>query len=108
MTKNELKFLEFHKANPHVYKRLVEMALELAVKGHQRYGIAGLFEVLRWETAISTTESTFKLCNNHRAYYARLIMENVPRLRRFFVIRDNKGHVDVGDDDLFEALPDDD
>ena len=69
----EQKFQEFRRENPHVYRRLVKLALALAMKGHKRYGIKSLFEVLRWEEAMATTGSQFKLNNNYTALYARLI-----------------------------------
>ena len=83
----ELKFEEYHKNNPEVYERLVELALGLLNRGHKRYGIAGLFEVLRWESAMETVGDHFKLNNNYRAFYARLIMDNEPRLHGFFETR---------------------
>jgi hypothetical protein len=75
-------FWEFHRDNPHVYSKLRDLALELRHRGHRRYGINGLCEVVRWHHALKTT-GEFKLNNNHRPYYARLLMQE-PALRGFF------------------------
>lgn len=86
----EGKFAHFHRLNPHVYSRLRQLALDLKGRGRNKYGIAGLFEVLRWEHAMTTTDDDFKLNNNYRAYYARLLMANEPELDDFFAIRVQK------------------
>ena len=83
----EEQFVAFHQANPHIFDMLREMALELQTAGRKRYGISGLFEVLRWRYAVKTSEPDFKLNNNHRAFYARKLMSYVPELRGFFAIR---------------------
>lgn len=83
------RFNAYHEANPTVYSRLVAMARELKGKGVQHYGIAALWEVLRYQ-AITTRDTDgmpFKLSNNHRAYYARLIHLQEPDLAGFFTTR---------------------
>lgn len=81
------KFEEFHRENPHVYRELRQLALDLVEFGHERIGIGMLFEVLRWQRALRTTDDDFKLNNNYRARYARLLMEREPRLAGKFEIR---------------------
>lgn len=93
MTSMELSFLEFHRQNPHVYERLLELSLDLAKRGHEHYGMKGLFEVLRWEEAMATKGSQFKLNNNYTAFYARMIMKRAPRLRGFFRTREQSPQV---------------
>lgn len=84
------QFARYHKANPKVYNRLVEMARELKAMGVQQYGLAALWEALRYESL--TTQKTdgmpFKLSNNHRAYYARLIHDQESDLAGFFRLRE--------------------
>lgn len=83
-------FREFHAVNPRIYVRLVEMARALKARGVSHYGIAALFEVLRYEAAIGTSDPSgmpFKLNNNYRAYYARMIHEREPELAGFFRTR---------------------
>lgn len=86
------KYLAFHRANPHVYESLVEMARNLKEIGHTRYGIAGLFETLRYQSAIRTSDPNagFKLSNDYKPYYARDIMKNNPDLDGFFEIKKAK------------------
>ena len=84
-------FMEFHADNPQVYSELRRLSLELLGKSRQHYGIGGLFEVLRWQHAMSTSDTEFKLNNNHRAFYARLLMHNEPTLKGFFELRRSQG-----------------
>ena len=89
-------FMEFHEANPEVYQELRKLSLDLVDHGRERYGIGGLFEVLRWHRAMRTTDDEqedFKLNNNYRALYARLLMLVEPRLRGFFETRVSPGTV---------------
>ena len=81
-------FEQFHENNPRVYEELLELAFRLHRAGRKRYGIGSLFEVLRWHRAIKTHGSDFKMSNNHRAFYARLIMENEPELEGFFQVNE--------------------
>lgn len=83
----KLAFRQFHHDNPHVYRRLVQLARQLKNYGHDTYGMKGLFEVLRWQHAIKTKGSEFKLNNNYTSMYARLIMQKEDDLNGFFRIR---------------------
>ena len=87
------KFRQFHAANPHTYDELKDLAIQLQVRGYKRYGMKGLFEVLRLQTAMKTRGSTFKLNNNYTALYARLLMHNEPRLQGFFSLRESRTQV---------------
>jgi hypothetical protein len=87
------KFREFHEANPEVYAKLVDLAVQLKHRGRKSYGMKSLFEVMRWHRAMTTTGSEFKLNNNYTALYARLIMHNEPRLEGFFRTRESSEQV---------------
>lgn len=84
----ERDFWAFHGANPHVYTRLVELARAWRQRrGERKLGIGMLFEVLRWQVAMQTTGDDFKLNNNYRSYYARLIMDRERDLAGVFETR---------------------
>ena len=70
------KFYEFHAANPHVYKSLVLLARQYRNRHgkNSKAGIAMFWEKLRWDFRMSTEHFDFKLNNNYKAPYARLIM----------------------------------
>jgi hypothetical protein len=80
-------FRRFHKENPDIYKELVILSRDLMRKGREHYSINALFEVIRYHRAIRTNDPLFKLNNNFRALYARLIMSNEPALEDFFETR---------------------
>jgi len=83
----ERQFFEFHEENPHVYTKLLEIAFFVRRRGHGKFGIAAIFERLRWVSLFETTGDPYKLNNNHRAFYARLLMDTEPGLKDFFEIR---------------------
>ncbi len=86
----DCRFQEFHNANPRVYVELVKLARMLQGKGREHYGIGALFEVVRFHRAIQTTDALFKLNNNYRSRYARLIMGQEIDLDGFFETRELK------------------
>ena len=84
----ERAFNKFHAENPWVYDKLRDMALRLKRSGRDSYGIAALFEVLRYEYAIQTkSDDGLKLNNNYRALYARMLAQREPELQEFFRMR---------------------
>lgn len=84
----EEQFWEFHAANPDVYRQLRDLALDMSRRGIRRYGMKGLFEVLRWHHALRTHDPDgFKLNNNYTSFYARLLMDREVALVGFFELR---------------------
>ena len=90
----ESRFEAFHARNPGVYAKLVNLAYRARNLDHQRrIGIGMLFEVLRWEwtlLGLPDDAEEFKLNNNYRSRYARLIMADHPQLDGLFEIRELK------------------
>lgn len=81
------RFELFHRANPWVYRALEHLVIEHLSRGRKKLGIGMLFEVLRWEWAKSTTGSDFKLNNNYRSRYVRLLLERHPEWDGVFELR---------------------
>lgn len=80
----EQEFNEFHAENPRVYEFVNKLAREAINAGHNKFGIATIWEVIRWEVVTKTKDLNFKMPNNHRAYYARLWMKEHPEHGEFF------------------------
>tara|TARA_R110000787_G_scaffold280455_1_gene391180 strand:+ start:349 stop:630 length:282 start_codon:yes stop_codon:yes gene_type:complete len=87
---NTAKFKDFHEANKHVYKTLVFMCRKYRNRNPGRQlGIATLWENLRWDYLMTTdVQDDFKLNNNHKPHYARMIMEKEPDLHDLFELRE--------------------
>ena len=85
------RFRQFHRDNPEVCACLARLSREARSRGAQRFAIATLWEVMRWEwytaTSGSTTGDPWKLNNNYRSLYARQLMEQEPDLADFFETR---------------------
>lgn len=94
--KLERAFWQFHNANPLVYERLVMYARQWhKVREHGSVNL--LFERVRWDyvTDINTTDG-FRLNNNHRAFYARLIETQEADLQGFFRMRQQRLQASFG------------
>lgn len=87
----DVRFFEFHTANPHVYEELVRRARVWRQRhGHRKLAIATLFEVCRWFHYMETDDpngAAWMLNNSYRSFYARLIMEQEPDLAGVFETR---------------------
>jgi len=84
----DVKFEEFHRENPLVYRALLRFARQVQAAGFDHYSINSLFERVRWHMNIEThAHDGFKLNNNHRAYYARMLNQE-PGLEDFFRTRE--------------------
>jgi hypothetical protein len=81
-------FWRFHRENPHVYRRLVDLARQWKHStGGRRLGMKMLWERLRWEEHMRTTDEVVQLNNSYTALYARLLMAREPELRGLFETR---------------------
>jgi hypothetical protein len=89
----EEQFQSFHAAHPEVYDHLRKLALRMVRRGHKRLGIGMLWEVLRWRTMLGARPDEddgqgWKLNNNYRSRYARLLADQVPELADVFHTRE--------------------
>jgi hypothetical protein len=82
----DVRFLKFHRENPHVYPLFVRFTRQ-AKMFHRGVGINAVLERARWETYLSTDGDPYKLNNNFAPYYARLIMRLNPDLNGVFTTR---------------------
>lgn len=88
-------FVNFHADNPDVYAELVALARTWRTRGYAKLGIATVFEVLRWNRYMDGKDKHgFKLNNNYRALYARLIMEQEPDLAGMFELRERTAKIE--------------
>ena len=83
-------FEEFHSDNPWVYDELVKLARRAHSRGAEKVGIGMLVEIVRWRRYIATQDfnSGFRINNNYRSRYARMIAAREPDLRGLFDTRE--------------------
>lgn len=84
------EFAKYHAENPQVYAALRRFALEAKRAGRRRMSINMLGERVRWYTDIETRGESYKVNNNFRPFYARLLMTKEPELAGFFETRTAK------------------
>jgi len=71
------QFERFHQDNPRVYTVLEQLARRW-LAGHSQVGIGMLWEVMRWQLGVETNTTDYRLNNNHRSRYARLLLAEHP------------------------------
>lgn len=72
-------------ANPVAWDYMVDAARISAANG-RRFGIGALCEHVRWQMMADGT-TDFKLNNNHRAAFARKLIEEVPECEPYITTR---------------------
>lgn len=87
----DAQFEKFHKENPRVYQELCSLTQQAYDRGRERIGMRMLFEVVRWNRFLQTTDPQFKLNNNYCSRYARLIMAQNPKFQGIFETRETNG-----------------
>lgn len=81
------KFELYHRENPHILPLLVRFVNEAKESGREHYSINAIFERIRWHLDIETTGDVFKLNNNYRSRYVRLLEKEYPEYEGFFFKR---------------------
>ena len=96
--KLEIAFWNFHHDNPVVYQYLIRFATEWRKRRglNAKLGIGALFERVRWEVYLGEQEHDFKLNNNNRASYARLMMRDELSLQNIFQLRRQRIQSTIG------------
>ena len=86
-------FCQYHIDNPNLWELLLKFARQLKAAGRDSYSIASLFERIRWHAMVETKGDQFKLNNNYKACYARMLMAKHPEFQGMFELRASPGTV---------------
>lgn len=93
-------FWAFHARHPQVYVLFRRYAKDALDAGRRRFGVGMIAERVRWYMSVErvgTADEDFKINNNLRSCYARLLMIRCPEFEGLFEIRSsNRKH---GEDD---------
>lgn len=84
---SDTAFWTFHKKNPQVYRKIVELSQEAYDAGRSKIGMKMLFEVIRWQRLVHTRSDDFALNNNYTSRYARILEAEYPELAKLFDTR---------------------
>ena len=81
--------VKFHRENPKVWECFVRFTFEVIHRGFRNYSAKGVFERIRWHTAVEMEGEQYKVNNNWAPYYGRKFNDNHPELGNgeFFILR---------------------
>ena len=82
------RFELFHEVNPQVLTALEQLTRQFLATGRKQLAIASLFERLRWEYDTRTSGDAFRLNNDFRSRYVRLMIGRHPAWRTVFALRE--------------------
>jgi len=81
------RFREYHKSNPHVYRLFKKLAFEMSETGRKQYSAEVIVNVMRWHHDLNSKGDPFKINNDFKPMYARLLVHRHPELGEFFHFR---------------------
>ncbi|SCL17701.1 hypothetical protein GA0070616_1338 [Micromonospora nigra] len=89
------RFLDFHRANRHVYK-----LFEHRIRRYQREGVTYIgadlvLASIRCDFTVVTKSEPYKINNNHRAFLSRLLLHRNPALGSMLKLRRSIADVDL-------------
>jgi hypothetical protein len=84
MTSLQAAFQAFHNEHPRIYARICALADEALQRGHKRYSMSLIFELIRYEEKLLSKKVAIAIPNAHRAYYARLWLSEHSDWPEFF------------------------
>ena len=82
----------YHKEHPEVWDWFSKFTFDRIEMGYSNYSVNAIFERIRWELGDvgGDGKQTFKIGNNHRAFYARRFHKMYPKHDGFFRTRRQK------------------
>jgi hypothetical protein len=86
------RFDRFDAANPQVWEAFQRYTFELLRAGRTAYSSDAILHRIRWDSAIQTSGTPFKISNNHSAYYARKFHAAFPQHDGFFRTNELREH----------------
>lgn len=88
---DNVDFPAYHYQNPQIYELFKIYTNKALQRGFKNFSAEFVFNIIRWESNISTTDPmNFKLNNNYKAFYSRMYMNEHPQYVGFFRTRKSK------------------
>lgn len=81
------RFEAFHALNPWVCAELERMTADCIGARFSKIGIGMLFEIVRYRYGRATVGDDFRLNNDFRSRYVRLLLQQHPEWTRYFEVR---------------------
>lgn len=83
-----LKFRDYHNSHPKVYKLFKQYANQMKESGREHYSAEIIINQIRWHHDIkSNGADVFKISNDFKPLYARLLVYKFPEFKDFFQFR---------------------
>ena len=85
------KFEKFDRENPEVFSLYCRFALQALKQGAKRLSGRLIYERIRWETTVVTTDRDYKLNDHHLPHYNRKFVSAYPHFADYFEFRSTQG-----------------
>ncbi|MFF0469345.1 hypothetical protein ACFYPX_18175 [Micromonospora zamorensis] len=89
------RFLDFHKANRHVYKLFEHRIRRYQREGVRYIGADLVLAGIRCDYTVVTKSEPYKINNNHKSFYSRLLLHRNPALGSLLKMRRSIADVDL-------------
>lgn len=81
------RFAKFHRDNPVIYQTFRLYAREMKASGRKKYSSEIIINRMRWEIDLRSEGEPFKINNDFKPLYARLLAWHEPEFEKFFEFR---------------------
>lgn len=80
------RFKIHHDTNPEIWMEFKRMAFQM-ISVRNKYSHVSMIEVIRWNRNLVSSGEPFKVNNDYKALYARLMIYHFPQFEGFFELR---------------------
>jgi hypothetical protein len=81
------KIINYHKKNPHLYEAFVEFTSQAFDAGYNYFSAEMIINRMRWQTMIVAKDDSFKIKNDVKPFYSRMLMAKDNKYKNFFKLR---------------------
>ncbi len=83
-----MRFMEFDRDNPEVWRLFQWCAVCMRDRGHKRYSARAIVHQIRWQCDLLTkTHEPFKIDDHYARFYGQKLMDVDIRFKGFFEVR---------------------
>jgi hypothetical protein len=87
MTDQKQMIINYHEKNPHLYKAFKQFSSNAYGLGYKYFSAEMIINRMRWQTMIEAKDDSFKIKNDVKPFYARMLMAKYKKYNNFFKLR---------------------
>jgi uncharacterized membrane protein len=87
MTEQQKMIINYHEKNPHLYEAFKQYSANAINSGYKYFSAEMIINRMRWYSMIEAKDDSFKIRNDVKPFFARMLMANNEKYNNFFKLR---------------------